>query len=479
MGERAFPAATEFSPGVIELQDLLGLVGAATDRTAAVESIRSRFFSDSAESQSDPEKRQVQQLKRATNVMTGLRQYGLIDGTGALTALGQTLSSLSTEEAYERLGSHILSELYGLEVLKAISDMQQRGERVNKKTLAEALSADPHNFNMPKDTTNHLILLSWLRKAGVLPGRGYSFDDARVRSLTGGVGVGTVNEWEALTRPQQVFVKTLRQMAVVSGSDEVPATEVRTQAELEFGPVFPNAQMAKAVIGPLVESGWITQSGTTGARGAKSGRVGPTPKLLDIDLELLTGLAPPTLPAEIQKRLNTPLAQISDDLKATTSDGEVDKHKRGLALELLAVRLVRDLGLNAVDFRKRSAKTGGAEVDLIAEGAQLHYSRWLVQCKNVGAKVDLTALAKEIGLAVLLKAHVVLLVSTSGFKSSVAHYADRTAETTAIQVVLVSGEVLDTYLRSGPAALRSFFHDSALQTLRLKRSQVADLQVDD
>ena len=41
-------------------------------------------------------------------------------------------------------------------------------------------------------------------------------------------------------------------------------------------------------------------------------------------------------------------------------------------------------------------KTGGAEVDLIAEAVQLHFSRWLFQCKN-SKEVNLAALAKEVG----------------------------------------------------------------------------------
>ena len=43
--------------------------------------------------------------------------------------------------------------------------------------------------------------------------------------------------------------------------------------------------------------------------------------------------------------------------------------------------------------------------------AKLQFARWLIQCKNT-KRVSVAALAKEIGLATLRRAHVVVLVTT-------------------------------------------------------------------
>jgi hypothetical protein len=67
---------------------------------------------------------------------------------------------------------------------------------------------------------------------------------------------------------------------------------------------------------------------------------------------------------------------------------------KGLALETLAVRILYELGLTPVAFRERGSDNDGAEVDLIAEGADTHFHRWMVQCKNV-SKVHVAALPKR------------------------------------------------------------------------------------
>jgi hypothetical protein len=123
-------------------------------------------------------------------------------------------------------------------------------------------------------------------------------------------------------------------------------------------------------------------------------------------------------------------------------------------------------------MRERSASTGGAEVDVIAEGTQLQFARWLIQCKNT-KRVHVAALAKEIGLATLLRAHMVVLVTTGVFSSTVEKHAHLVSTTTPLQVVLVPGSVLDDYAREGGRALLSFFRTTAQRTLDLKRPQIA------
>jgi hypothetical protein len=132
-----------------------------------------------------------------------------------------------------------------------------------------------------------------------------------------------------------------------------------------------------------------------------------------------------------------------------------------------------DVGLAPMGFRERSVDTGYAEVDLIAEGAHLMFSRWLFQCKATKANVPLNDLAKEIGMATVLRAHVVVMVSLGSFSRDLVEHAVRVSENTHLQVVLIDGRILTAYRNRGSAALLEFLLDTAAETLRVKRPQVA------
>ena len=142
--------------------------------------------------------------------------------------------------------------------------------------------------------------------------------------------------------------------------------------------VFPEGALRAAVIDPLEGDGWLESKGarrTSDSRGGDSGDVKAKPQLLDLRIKLPID---PTnsIPADLRDKLSVPLEEILENLSS------VDINVKGLALELLALRLTREIGLVPAGFRERSAKTQGAEVDLIADSLAIHYSRWLVQCKN-------------------------------------------------------------------------------------------------
>lgn len=295
---------------------------------------------------------------------------------------------------------------------------------------------------------------------------GYEIDDAVLSSLTG-VTMKAVGEWEAFTVEQQAFVRTLRKLAVVSGEKSVPASDVVDAATLEYGPVFQRPdQLASRVFTPLSNAGWISRTLKSKGRGGKSGTVAATKKLLATDLDLMPDETGGGIPTDLRPHLKKPLTTIHNDLRSRS------KHKKGLALELLALRITVDLGLIPVRMRERSASTGGAEVDVIAEGTQLQFARWLIQCKNTKS-VHVAALAKEIGLATLLRAHVVVLVTTGAFSSTVEKHAHLVNTTTPLQVVLVPGSVLDDYATDGRRALLAYLRRTAQRTLDMKRPQIA------
>jgi hypothetical protein len=463
------PEANEFSPGQIDLPDFLAVVKMAEgDRDQVVEAVRERFFADAASKRADPDERLQQQRTRAYNAVLGASKYGLVrDDLASLTDLGgEALEVDDDGELYRLLARHIIRDLGGFDVLVAVKEMQASGAEVNKSSLQEYLERFA-GIELPRATTHHMKMLQWLRKAGILSTRGYAVSDSAIREVAD-LSIDDAETWVALTREQTAFLRILRRMTLLEGEARIPAKLVVDAVETEYGPIFERKdQLAASVFKPLAspENGWIVHSISSSGRGGKSGFVSATPKLLEVDVDLLPEGDGLGIPADLKSKLRTSIGQVYEDLKSP------DTYVKGIALELLALRMALDLTLTPIRLRERGSTTGGAEVDLIAESAHLHFSRWLLQCKNTPS-VGVAALAKEVGMAVLLKAHVVVMVTTGKFSAPVHSYAKELAASSSLQAVLVDGAALDAYRRKGPKALRAFLHDYAGETLTLKRPQV-------
>ncbi len=459
------PSGGEFSPKQISLRRVLEIAADHPgDRAKAQEAIRAEYFAEAAATRSDPGERREQQRKRAGNVLIGLSTYGLY-ANGSLTTLGaELLAYPSTEELYESFAAHVLRNRHGLIVLQAIRNTQQRGDQPTKGSLAAEL--ERLGIELPNATTHHLILIAWLRTAGVVKTNpAYEIDEARAGKLLG-VALPTVDDWQGLTNPQRALLRTLKTSSLVYGVSPQSAQSLMERAEQEYGRIFGTArdQLRKQVYEPLGAGGWVTMSEPGAGRGGKSGTIAPTKKLIDLDLESLPAAVASDIPADLRAKLNTPLEKIQEDLQSS------DTHTKGIALELLAIRIATDLNITPRQLRLRGIKTAGAEVDLIAEAAHLHFSRWLFQCKNTKS-VSVADLAKEVGMCVLLRAHVIVIVTTGEIGATVRAYAKTLGDSTAHQAVLVDGKVLADYKKRGARALLEFFHDAASGTLQLKRPQ--------
>jgi Restriction endonuclease len=354
--------------------------------------------------------------------------------------------------------------------LDAVRHLQRRGERPTKIALADALR-DVFGYDIPRALTYHTTMLAWLKKAGLLdPAAGsHVVDEARFAQLAG-VRQEVREGWEQLTRDQKHFAKALGFLSPTHGQEWLPARDVYEHARQRYGSRAPEDQLAKQVFDPLERGGWLERSTGSAGRGGKSGYVRPTAQLLEVPANVMDDAPTSAIPLDLRPRLQEPLDRIRGHLKSR------DKRTKGIALELLALRMVMDLALSPKGFRLRSAETGGAEVDLTAEGAHLLFSRWIVQCKNTPS-VNLHDLAKEVGMATLLKAHVVVLVTTGKFARTVEIFARQVAETTPLQVVLVPSPTLDRYLGSkerSMGVLADYFRKVATDTMQLKDPQRND-----
>lgn len=475
-----FPIANDFSPGTpannpISLPIVLKLVKEASGRAAQVEAIRAHYFKDAAGSQPDAGGQLTQQRQLASNVLIGMDSFGVYDEQAEqLTPLGEELLAATSEaEADRRLAKHILQELHGFEVLRILKSMTSSGRAVNKTSIAEELNR--HGFvtkaGTPISTSskNHLIFLSWLRKSGVLPARGYAINEDIVELIVG-ASIGDANKAIELNDRQKVFAAALRRDFDVNGDRHVLVRELRAVCQATHPTVFRRTDdLRRAIINPLVEGGWITHSETGGrsrgrGRGGDSGTVRATEQLANLEPAYLGLGSLAGIPGEVRRHLNRPLDQIMVDLKSH------DTGVKGLALETLAVRIIYELGLTPVAFRERGSDNDGAEVDLIAEGADTHFHRWMIQCKNA-SKVHVGALAKEVGMAVIYRAHVVLLITTGVFTATVRQHARQLAETSGHQAILIDEAGLSVYINEGVPGLFRQFEQRAREILEWKAPQ--------
>jgi hypothetical protein len=462
------PWTGEFTPGQLgpeALKETLSLAAAnESDRVALVAAIRDRWFLKSAGKRADPKERVEQQTKRAGNVVIGMQRYGLIDRDCRLTELGRDLrDEVDDDRRTEEFVSHVLARCQGLELLDAVRAVSRRTDRVKSVLVTEELRR--RGYELTTNSGDPGKLRQWLGTAGVVDDD-WRIDEERQAELSG-VALATIDEWQGLTRAQRAFLVTLRRLGDVRGQTPVPSPELLDFVRSEHGPIYDESQVKAKIYSRLASDGWIVHTVGRAGRGGKGGLIAATPKLLATDIEALTAFRPGVLPADLRSKLATPLDQIYTELESD------DTYTKGIALELLALNLASDLGLMPIALRVRGVRTGGAEVDLVCEGAHLHFSRWLFQCKNTKA-VDIGVLAKEIGMATLLQAQVVVIVTTGVFARSVRTYADRISQTTHLQIALVDRDALVAYRAGGALALRERFRRDAHATMRLKRQQVLE-----
>jgi hypothetical protein len=475
-----FPIANDFSPGTpaknpISLPVVLRLVKGASGRAAQVEAIRAHYFLDAAAKQPDAEGKLTQQRQLASNVLIGMDSFKVYNEQAEkLTPLAEELLAAASEaDANRRFAKHILLELHGFEVLRILRSMMSSGRQINKASLAEELNrrgfVTKAGTPISTSSKNHLIFLSWLRKAGVLPASGYVINEEVVESIVG-TSLDDANRAIELTDRQKVFAAAVRRDLDVNGSRDVLVRDLRAICQATHPTVFRRTDdLRRAIINPLIDGGWITHSEVGGrsrgrGRGGDSGAVKATEQLASVDPAYLGLGSLAGIPGEVRRHLNRPLDQIMIELKSE------DTGVKGLALETLAVRLLYELGLTPVAFRERGSENDGAEVDLIAEGADTHFHRWMVQCKNV-PKVHVAALAKEVGMAVIYRAQVVLLITTGEFTATVRQHARQIAETSGHQAILIDNACLSVYINEGAPGLFRQFGQRARQILEWKAPQ--------
>ena len=82
--------------------------------------------------------------------------------------------------------------------------------------------------------------------------------------------------------------------------------------------------------------------------------------------------------------------------------------------------------------------------------------------------------AKEVGLAIYSRSHVVAMVTTSDFSREALKYAREITTSTHLQFVFITGALIERYLAGGPAVLLDHVTRNAAEVMVLKRQQPID-----
>lgn len=456
---KRLPSFNDFSPGIIEdvRRPLATLEKLAPDFQAVVAEWDHEFFASAGN-------------KRAgTNIPATLSSLGLMTRTPlALTKIGKDiLGAPSAVVAAQRLVRHVVDTRNGMAIIDAVRSLNTRGETLSKDSLKRELEIAGIQ-GLSNATTDHTTLLNWMIKAGLFErsGRANPQPDDMIMKAVLGISASERSSFADLPLSQQIFLQVLRRIAETSGGKELAAKQVIDECLRDHRARFDEDQIRAKVIKPLVNAGWLeVPTGSSAGRGGKSGFIIPSAKLLSVPIEAVIPDFDQVIPADLRAKIDLPAADVKQLLASK------ETYDRGLGLELLALKMILDIGLEPRAFRLRSRDTAHAEVDLTAEGKNLMFSRWNFQCKCVSGKVSLGDVAKEVGLAIYSKAHVVAVVTTSDFSSEALAYAREVTATTHLQFLLITGAMVRKYLDAGATALLDHVASNAASVMLQKRGQ--------
>ena len=141
-----------------------------------------------------------------------------------------------------------------------------------------------------------------------------------------------------------------------------------------------------------------------------------------------------------------------------------DRLPAGVALEHLALRILDWLGLGEVEWRVRPDRA--EEIDGTAQGAMPAFARWQVQAKNT-ARLTADDAAKEVGLAVVNGASVVMLITTGSLTAPARSIVERAERRGGLSMLCVEGSDVRR-IAADPGCLTEIVARESLRTRSLR-----------
>lgn len=446
------PYTQQFTPESTPLHKLLGIVRQHQgERKDLVKAISSAFFGDS----SAPE-------KMAKNTMIALKYHGIIDDGCNPTKIGaDLLNAPNTAKAVELLAKNILLNLNGMQLVETLREMAQGGADCTLVSVTDELKL--RGFEASDNSSDLSGVLNWLREAGVLID--YKVNEQRYGELLG-AAPKVIDALKELSEPQILF---LRALLALGTTDWIEHNVVVRHAEsLYAGEVSYNwKDIDRTVLQPLVKTGLIEfrkgKKSSSISRGGNPAEVKTTDKFEKEVAEPI--LAPMYKSAgfrDLRKIRSIQWSKLVANIKQRH-----DENLRGESLEMLAIRICQLLDLEFMGYRETDEElVGGGEVDGFMHTARLVYSRWQIQCK-ASDKISFEAIAKEVGVAEITLANIILIVSTGTITSGAATYRERIINKTPLNIVVIDGAALDAIVKN-PSVITSILKAQARDALQSK-----------
>ena len=445
------PFGSEFSPSQIELKELLEICKEYDGSTEKIESeILKKYFSRHKTNNKN-------RKKLAMNCRLGLKAYGIIDENSNISKLGLSLFDAKDDEEllYSLFAKHILLNLYGMTFIQCIRDMNLSMQKITLETLRKELQVKGVTY--PSGGKHPSIMRLWLEKAGIFSSR-WNIDEEKLKKVLG--NEDDMASIRAFSKQQRYFLLSL----INSGVDEFqPASNIAKLSTVAYGIEYPEKSLPKSILNPLKNEGYIEVQKSTAGRGAKSHLCKPTSKAKKEILEPLIK----QLESQVDPKLTALLLKsIPEILKKIKSK---DRYVSGIALEALAFKILRIVGLDYLSTRLRAEATGGSEVDLIFHTSRLTYSRWQVQCKNT-AHVSLDQVAKEVGLTQMLYSNVIVIMTTGNASDDAHKFANHIMKNSNLCIVFIESNDIKK-ISEDPLNIIDVFDREANNAMQLKKME--------
>ena len=439
--EHRFTYGDQFSPKKTPIVDLLEIsIDNEPTRDKLQQIIRAKYFVAQGR---DPGQMDQNSRTMAMNCLLSMNAYGLIQLTNGgttyhVTKLAHDLLSVkdNLKEVYRKFAIHILTNLEGLILARLIERIRARGEEPGLEYLGEEMNE--LGRRIPTNSTYISTMRDWLAQADVFRSKGYEVNWDVIYTILN-VDKDIIDELYQLPPEQKHF---LLSMVSLDQREFIASNKIAKHTRSVYKVRLTSKNLVKDILEPLEKTGLIEMRKTTVGRGAKPHDVRLTQKAINEVLQpLLNNLA--DLTEMTSTDLNRPFEDVVADLR------HEDKYIRGIALELLAVWIIRLLGLRFSKWRLRQAEaTGNAEVDVMAASDKIVYSRWQIQCKNhTKASVDVDVIAKEVGLSFVTQADVIMVVTTTEFTSSAVTFAHQVSDNSRYYIILLEREDIERIVR--------------------------------
>jgi hypothetical protein len=370
---------------------------------------------------------------RAENVRFGVGPagYQIVDDNFHFTEIGKELRDLRDDPVtlYERFAQHILRNLHGLKGIEIVEDLESQGKQTTNENVKQEFR-DQYDFHI-NETSNHWSQMrAWLAKAGIVNTgtHHYNIDRTRLEEILG-IGSEDILELDGLNDQQQAF---LRALALINPSGRIKNSVVKQVAEEAYNVNIEQSGISRRTLNPLEDAGYIEWEHVDG----KANWVEPTEKFnANVLKPILDDLAQRTgVPRHV---LRLSFDELLDDLDAEST------HDKGVALETLAVKLGRLLGLTFVGWRVRGRKTGGSEVDVVMDEIGELFNRVQIQCKNTQNQLKTKHIAREVGISRMLQTNTILIVARNGLSADARQFANRVMQHENIAIMVLTGEDLE------------------------------------